>query len=112
MNCRIVVIGLMLLASSASAETQWASHAPLHIPPGPGERPLASGPAYFVDAAKGDDHNEGSEKSPFKTIQQAFSRLQPGDTLYLRSGTYYEPMYVALRGTAEKPITIRSYRGE
>jgi hypothetical protein len=116
------LIGLLLLTTCLSnaqtpppaspSQDHWLSHAPMHIPPGPGDRPMAEGPAYFVDALKGDDQNPGSEKSPFKTLKKSLSVLQPGGTLYLRAGVYYEPLYVALRGTADKPITIRGYRGE
>ena len=38
--------------------------------------------------------------------------VQPGDTLYLRGGTYYECVTLTVAGTAGKPITIRSYPGE
>jgi hypothetical protein len=68
--------------------------------------------AYFVDAARGMDSNDGGEKSPWKTINHALKQLGPGDTLYLRGGTYFENVYCAIAGTAEKPITIRSYPGE
>ena len=39
-------------------------------------------------------------------------QLAPGQTLYLRSGTHYETVMMAVSGTAAKPITIRSYPGE
>jgi len=35
-----------------------------------------------------------------------------GDTLYLRGGSYFENIYCAIKGAADKPITIRSYPGE
>ena len=46
------------------------------------------------------------------TIQYGVARLKPGDTLYLRGGTYYECVTMAVAGTPEKPITVRSYPGE
>jgi hypothetical protein len=73
---------------------------------------MPTGPAFFVDAAKGSDANDGSEKAPWKTLRASVARLRPGDTLCLRAGTWHEPLYVALRGTMEKPITIRAFRGE
>jgi hypothetical protein len=39
-------------------------------------------------------------------------QLRPGDTLYLRSGVYYENVYCAVAGTKEALITLRSYPGE
>src|SRR6185503_2082575 len=37
---------------------------------------------------------------------------QPGDTLCLRGGTYYEAVVSRVAGTAEKPVTVRSFPGE
>ncbi|HKB39466.1 MAG TPA: hypothetical protein VKD72_23720, partial [Gemmataceae bacterium] len=42
----------------------------------------------------------------------ALARLKPGDTLSLRGGTYHEHATVTLSGTADRPITLRSYPGE
>ncbi len=80
--------------------------------PKPRARALNKGPAYFADAARGDDQNPGSKSKPWKTIAYAVTRLRPGDTLYLRGGTYYEHVTVAVSGTAQKPITICSYPRE
>ena len=38
--------------------------------------PLAKGPTYFVDPAKGDDKNDGSEAKPWKSIQHTVNRLK------------------------------------
>src|SRR5262249_59640676 len=48
----------------------------------------------------------------WKTINHALKQLKPGDTLYLRSGTYYESVGVGVSGRADSPITIRSFPGE
>src|SRR4051794_25856445 len=53
-------------------------------------RAMADGPALYVDAAKGNDTGDGSKQAPSKTIAHALSLLNPGDTLYLRGGVYYE----------------------
>jgi hypothetical protein len=60
----------------------------------------------------GDDAAPGTEERPLRTINAALPRLKPGDTLYLRGGTYFENVYCAVAGTAQAPITIRSYPGE
>jgi hypothetical protein len=73
---------------------------------------MEKGPAFFVDAAKGDDGHDGSASKPWKTINHAVRHLKPGDTLYLRGGRYYERVPIRLQGTPEKPITIRSYPKE
>jgi hypothetical protein len=93
-------------------EKQFASHPPMRALPTPSDRPLAQGPTYFIDADKGDDAGDGSREKPFQTIAHALKKLQPGDTLCLRGGTYYQPCEVALQGTADQPITIRGFSGE
>ncbi len=88
------------------------SHPPMRPLPVPSDRPMDKGPARFVDPVKGADRNEGTQQAPWKTVGHALAQLKPGDTLYLRGGTYYECVTVAVCGTAERPITIRSYPGE
>lgn len=90
----------------------FASHPPLRRLPAPSARTRVAGPAYFVDAVRGDDQFEGNEQRPWKTVAFAVKRLQPGDTLYLRGGTYYESIRITSQGAPDKPITIRSYPGE
>ena len=88
------------------------SHEPLRVAPPPSTRAMEKGPGFFVDAAKGDDAAAGTRQAPWKTVGRALKQLTPGDTLYLRGGTYYENVYCAIAGTQEKPVTIRSYPGE
>jgi hypothetical protein len=84
----------------------------LRSAPAPSPRPLENGPNFFVDAQRGDDANDGSEKSPWKTVRRGLAGLRPGSTLVLRGGTYYEPVAVRLLGRPGAPITLRSYPGE
>jgi hypothetical protein len=74
--------------------------------------PLTAGPKLFVDAARGDDRGAGTAVAPWKTLAHALRRLKPGDTLYLRGGTYYEKASLSRSGTAEAPITVAAYPGE
>jgi parallel beta-helix repeat protein len=46
---------------------------------------------YYV-ATDGNSTNPGSEAQPFRTIRQGISVLKAGDTLYIKSGTYNEPI--------------------
>ncbi len=92
---------------------------PLQLPPlqsrplpHPSARPMAGGIARFVDATKGDDAGAGTKESPWKTLAHAVPRLEPGNTLYLRGGVYYERPVWSLAAPADKPITIRSFPGE
>src|SRR5688572_16139487 len=100
-----VVLFLMAVPAYLHA-AEFASHAPMRPLPQPTQRPRAEGAAYFVDAARGLDTNDGSETSPWKTIVRAFDALKAGDTLYLRGGRYYENLYVSLVGRPEATITI------
>jgi hypothetical protein len=80
--------------------------------PQPVKAPLAAGPKFFVDAACGTDANAGSQAAPWKSLAYATRQLNPGDTLYLRGGTYYEKLALTRSGTTNAPITIASFPGE
>ncbi len=103
---------IAILLGEYAVEAAEKSHPPLRPLPQPTERSRNAGPAYFVDAQRGDDSQAGSEQTPWKSLKWAIEQLRPGDTLYLRGGVYYESVSIALAGTAERPITIRSYPGE
>jgi hypothetical protein len=63
---------------------------------------------YYVSNS-GNDGNSGDHiDRPFLTIGEALAHLQPGDTLYLRHGTYLEQVSISNK----KNIVIRSYPGE
>ncbi|MEA3207049.1 MAG: hypothetical protein QOE70_106 [Chthoniobacter sp.] len=102
--------GTMLHAQASPAS--FASHPPMRPLPTAIQEPLATAAKLFVDAARGNDANAGTEQSPWKTLGYALRRLQPGDTLYLRGGTYYEKAFLTRSGTAEAPITIASFPSE
>ena len=80
---------------------------------------------YYV-AVDGNDNNAGSKSQPFATVQKAQSAVQPGDTVYLRGGTYLLTeaqvskkergyaciTYLDKSGTAGKYISYFNYPGE
>ena len=45
---------------------------------------------------------------PGQSLQEAADKLQPGDTLLLAEGTYYQSLTVTRSGTAQNPITIKA----
>ena len=49
---------------------------------------FASAAVYYV-AVDGNDSNPGTKSKPFATVQKAQSVVNPGDTVYLRGGTYH-----------------------
>lgn len=97
---------------TAAADPAWRTHPPMRPLPTASERPLGDGPASFVDPTRGDDAHDGGEPAPWKTLGHALRRLNPGDTLYLREGVYYEHPALSRSGTEAAPITIRAYPGE
>lgn len=67
---------------------------------------------YYLSPA-GSDGAAGSVGQPWKSFAHAVAQLQPGDTLYLRSGTYAERLILSGKaGSAALPIVIRAYEGE
>lgn len=110
---RLACLCLLCIAveNASGDEVRWASHAPTRPLAVASTRDRSPGPAYFV-AVDGNDAHAGSAAQPWRTLSHAVGKLQPGDTLYLRGGTYYEHAAATLVGSAEKPITIRSYPGE
>ena len=108
------LVALLAMAHARGAEIQsgFRSHPPIREAPSPARRAMAQGPARFVDAARGSDTNPGAHKVPWRTVNHALKRLKPGDTLYLRGGSYFENVYCAVSGLPRAPITIRSYPGE
>jgi len=102
----------LLFAQFAAALCAKTSHSPMRPLPSPSSRPMADGPARFVDARRGSDRQDGSKSRPWKSIQHAVAQLAPGDTLYLHGGTYYERVKSSVRGTKLRPVTIRSFPGE
>ena len=78
---------------------------------------------YLVDSAPntygalyagpgGNDSNNGSIGTPFLTAQKGANMIQPGQTLYLRAGTYSEEIDFFNSGTITAPITVSAYPGE
>jgi hypothetical protein len=88
-----------LLAAVFTLITHYAAHA-----------------AEFYIAPGGSDGNNGSIGSPFGTFDFAIDNINPGDTLFVRGGTYNLNTLIQIRnndgGTAANPINIWSYPGE
>jgi len=103
-----LVILVFVALGIAGAQPKVVTHTPTRPVPTATPREMNSGPAFFVDPNKGDDANPGSKENPWKTLAHAVKQLKPGDTLYLHGGTYYEHVTLNVRGTPDKPITIRA----
>ncbi|GBD98091.1 hypothetical protein BMS3Abin07_00099 [bacterium BMS3Abin07] len=68
---------------------------------------VAVAATYYV-ATNGNDGKAGTSSYPWATFAHAMSVLQPGDTLYIKDGTYYQSLAVTVSGTTGNPITIKA----
>ena len=82
----------------------------------PSNNPIegASGNVNYI-APNGDNSNSGTLDQPWKTLSYALLQLRPGDTLFIRGGTYKNAV---IRLTGEnsglegEPITVKTFPGE
>ena len=72
-----------------------------------------TGTSYYVSTT-GSDSSAGTLAAPFRTIAHALTLLKPGDTLYIRGGTYAEALINDIpSGTSwNAPVTISAYGSE
>lgn len=63
------------------------------------------GKSYFV-SPEGVVENDGSSSRPWKTIQQAITAAQPGDSVIVKRGVYMETITFPRSGTIEMPIVL------
>jgi parallel beta-helix repeat protein len=77
--------------------------------------PPTTGTVYYL-SPNGSDTNTGkTPQDPFLTFTKARNLMKPGDTLYLRGGTYSistNTFGSSFGGTASAPVTIAAYPGE
>jgi hypothetical protein len=64
--------------------------------------------SFYYISPSGSDSNSGSESEPFRTIQKAADVVNPGDTVIVRDGTYYESVSLNSSGTFSSWITFKS----
>jgi hypothetical protein len=78
---------------------------------------LIFGSTLYVDNYA-PDSGDGTINNPFCSLNQAFNRLQPGDTLILRGSNtaygqiYFEDLDLPFSGLAKKEITLMNYKNE
>jgi hypothetical protein len=72
----------------------------------------ASATALYV-ATTGSDSNPGTLSQPLRTIQAAADKVQPGQTVLVKGGVYYERVINLRRGgTPTAPVTFQAAPGE
>ena len=72
-----------------------------------------SGMNYYV-SLQGKDDQAGTIEMPFRTLEKGIGLAVPGDTVFVRSGTYptTETVRIQKSGTAESYCTLMAYPGE
>lgn len=60
----------------------------------------------YVDSHNKSNIFNGSKKFPYKSIQQAFDDVKEGDRVLIRTGIYFENLFLEKSGTRNKPILI------
>jgi parallel beta helix pectate lyase-like protein len=68
---------------------------------------------YYVSPT-GNNANLGTIDQPFATLQRAHDIANPGDTIYMRGGTYPIPVQTSITrsGNSGNPIKVFNYPGE
>lgn|GEM_PF-1541220 len=69
------------------------------------------GKTFYV-STNGNNKNNGTIQSPFKTIQFGINHLQPGDKCLIRGGEYFENIKFTTSGTSKNKIYVSNYKGE
>ena len=122
LSCWCVVAG-SAIAVGCGGDQGWAvtnppadtakATQPTTPPPPPPPQPTAHS-GYFV-AANGSSSADGSQARPWDlatAVSGGGGRVHPGDTVWVRAGTYYAPFRTTFTGTAAQPIVLRAYPGE
>jgi len=67
---------------------------------------VAGATTYYVAQSDpgASDENSGAEAAPWKTIRRSLDALQPGDTVYIKQGTYRE--YILLTPNARDGFPV------
>ena len=60
----------------------------------------------------GRDSNAGTIDSPWRTLYKAASSMTADRVVYLREGTYYGPVEIAVKASPIRPAALRGYPGE
>lgn len=118
-SCTPLIAGIALIGSACAKDTAGVT-SPDHV----GGSMIAQGVAapapttspgnYFV-APNGTSQGDGSAENPWDlttALTNEAGTVQPGDTIWLRGGTYPAIVRSRLRGTPASPILVRGYPGE
>ena len=68
---------------------------------------ICRGANIYVDAQAPANGN-GSEKHPFNSVQKAADIVNPGDTVIIKPGVYFETVHLKRFGTKTAPVTFKA----
>lgn len=66
----------------------------------------------FVVSVEGHDNNPGTLQRPWRSLARAARGAGPGDTVFVRRGTYEAPVVLTRSGAPGRPIVFRNFPGE
>jgi len=74
----------------------------------------AQGTEFVVDQGhiQASDLNPGTAEKPFKAIQAAMDKAQPGDTIWIKAGQYEKPIEIRTSGRIDAPITLSAWKDD
>ncbi|NLZ64661.1 MAG: DUF1565 domain-containing protein, partial [Lentisphaerae bacterium] len=69
-------------------------------------------PRQFYVANNGADTAVGTREAPWRTVAKAMQVARAGDTVFVRTGTYNEQIFLRASGEPGRPLTLRNAPGE
>ena len=113
--CSISLVSIALIGLWCQPEVAWAdTPTPRAFLPLIFNRPDILGKVYYV-ATDGSDSNPGTEDQPWETIQHAAGRLQAGEGVLIRGGTYTVTVSISPKYSGNPNngyITFKAYPGK
>jgi len=77
------------------------------------QNPASGASTYYVSTSGSNPLGDGSFTYPWRTIDYAATKVQAGDTVYIRGGTYNEKVTIDnLQGASNAWITFKAYNNE
>lgn len=74
--------------------------------------PTAPGGHVYYVATDGSDKNPGTAEKPWQTIGYAAEKVEAGDEVYIRGGTYNESLHIKKSGSKDAYIVFAAYPDE
>lgn len=99
-----MIAGLLAMIAASACSKKEVS--------GTGKKNGVIQPHHFYVAEEGADVADGSIRTPWRTINNALSKIRAGDTVIVRGGTYSEKITFPRSGLPGKPVVLIAHSGE